>query len=355
MAYRVTHLVVVGGLALSLSVHAAAQGPPTGAAAAPVTGSGTPGTVPVWTSGKTLGNSLITSGTSVTIAAPLRVSGIVTMGPAGGSSALAGFGGVGLSGTGTSLGLSGTGTTTGVGGSGGTYGVLGIASDALAYGVLGTAEGANSVGVEGHSPNVGVRGHSSTCDSSGCTPATGVGGQFVAGAGGLILQGFLANFSGPGGWDEKFKVDSEGTLSIHGNAFKPGGGSWAVLSDRRAKTSIRPLSGALNQVLRLRGVSYEYTNPSAFHELSGRQIGMVAQDVEAVFPSWVDTGEDGYKRLTFRGFEALTVEALRELDEQVTSSTAEAATRIDELERQNTELRRAVEGLTQTVRTLQNK
>jgi hypothetical protein len=29
---------------------------------------------------------------------------------------------------------------------------------------------------------------------------------------------------------------------------------------------------------------------------------MVAQDVETVFPSWVDEGRDGYKRLTFLGF-----------------------------------------------------
>ena len=32
-----------------------------------------------------------------------------------------------------------------------------------------------------------------------------------------------------------------------------------------------------------------------------------------MFPDWVNTGPDGYRRLTFRGFEALTVEALREL------------------------------------------
>ena len=38
-----------------------------------------------------------------------------------------------------------------------------------------------------------------------------------------------------------------------------------------------------------------------------------AQDVEEVMPDWVDEGADGYKRVTFRGFEDLTVEAMREL------------------------------------------
>jgi hypothetical protein len=40
---------------------------------------------------------------------------------------------------------------------------------------------------------------------------------------------------------------------------------------------------------------------------------MIAQQVEEVFPEWVGTDADGYKTLTYRGFEALTVESFREL------------------------------------------
>ena len=42
----------------------------------------------------------------------------------------------------------------------------------------------------------------------------------------------------------------------------------------------------------------------------------IAQEVEDVFPDWVETSGHDYKMLTFRGFEALTVEALRELREE---------------------------------------
>jgi hypothetical protein len=80
-------------------------------------------------------------------------------------------------------------------------------------------------------------------------------------------------------------------------------------------------------------------------------MGMVAQDVEQVFPSWVDTGKDGYKRLTFRGFEAVAVEAVRELD----AKSNEATARIADLERQNVELRHAIEVLVETVKSLQQK
>jgi hypothetical protein len=60
-------------------------------------------------------------------------------------------------------------------------------------------------------------------------------------------------------------------------------------------------------------VRFEYIDPDAIHEFPGERIGMVARDVEGVFPDWVQTGADGYKRVTYRGFEALTVEALRDL------------------------------------------
>ena len=59
--------------------------------------------------------------------------------------------------------------------------------------------------------------------------------------------------------------------------------------------------------------SFEKGDPVRINELPGRQRGMIAQEVESVFPEWVSEKSDGYKQLTFRGFEALSVEALREL------------------------------------------
>ena len=62
--------------------------------------------------------------------------------------------------------------------------------------------------------------------------------------------------------------------------------------------------------------------------MPGKRIGMIAQEVEEVFPDWVSEGGHGYKTVTFRGFEALTVEALREL-------RAEKDAEIDALRREN--------------------
>jgi endosialidase-like protein len=322
MTHRTASIVLlVGGIFFAVNARAAAaQGPPSPG----VNGSGTPGTVPVWTgSGRTLTNSRIKdNGTTVDVSVPV-------------SAASSGVGQAGVSGFGVETGVSG------------------IASGDVSYGVAGFS--AKGVGVDGLSTTgVGVRGSTLDCDAIGCVPTAGVAGQFVTGAGGILLDGFVANVStrgDPAVWDEKFKVDAAGNLTTYGNAYKPGGGSWSTLSDVRAKKSIEPLSDALGQLLRLHGVTYEYTNPSAFHELPGTQIGVVAQDVEQVFPSWVDTGEDGYKRVTFRGFEGVAVEAVRELD----TNSKEAMARIVDLERQNAELRYAIEALSETVRRRQQK
>jgi hypothetical protein len=63
-------------------------------------------------------------------------------------------------------------------------------------------------------------------------------------------------------------------------------------------------------------------------------MGLLAQEVEKVFPDWVDTGPDGYKRVTVRGLEALVVEALRELRQEQTERASEKEREIEEL-RQN--------------------
>jgi len=136
-------------------------------------------------------------------------------------------------------------------------------------------------------------------------------------------------------------------LAVNGSAAKPGGGAWSVLSDARLKRDVRPLEGSLATLLALRGVSYEYIDAEALGELPGRQTGFVAQEVETVVPEWVDETPDGRKFLTIRGFEARTVEALRELtaeqDAEIAALSARLAEQDARLERLETQLARLAE------------
>jgi hypothetical protein len=113
-------------------------------------------------------------------------------------------------------------------------------------------------------------------------------------------------------------------LSVNGFAAKPNGGQWSALSDARLKRNIEPLTGALERMLSLRGVTFEFTEEGLRTGLAlpGRHVGLIAQDVEPVFPDWVAQTPSGYKFVTEQGTTALLVEALRELRSEKTAEFA---------------------------------
>ncbi len=123
-------------------------------------------------------------------------------------------------------------------------------------------------------------------------------------------------------------------LEVNGSAGKPGGGSWSSSSDARLKKNIRTLSGALDKLLALRGVTFEYIDPEKIHELPGERMGLIAQEVEKVFPDWVETGPNGYKRVTVRGLEALVVEALRQVRSEQSEAKREQEQELAKLKRE---------------------
>ncbi len=108
---------------------------------------------------------------------------------------------------------------------------------------------------------------------------------------------------------ERYRFQSDG------NALKPGGGSWSVLSDPRVKHDILPLAGTLDKLLNLRGYSFLYNDDRIASGLArtGTQIGLMADEVATVFPDWVSTDATGTRFVTERATTALMVEALRDL------------------------------------------
>ncbi len=124
---------------------------------------------------------------------------------------------------------------------------------------------------------------------------------------------------------ERFRFQSDG------QAFKPGGGSWAVLSDPRAKHDVAPLTGTLDKLLSLRGYSFLYNDDRVASGIArpGTQIGLMADEVARVFPDWVSTDSTGTRYVTERATTALMVEALRDLraEKDAVAAKADAAQR----------------------------
>jgi hypothetical protein len=112
-------------------------------------------------------------------------------------------------------------------------------------------------------------------------------------------------------------------FEVTGQAFKPGGGSWAALSDKKLKKNIKTLKGSLEKITKLRGVSFEWKNTEMECVLAGTQTGMIAQEVEEVFPDWVGEHADGTKYIAVTGFEAHMIECIKALNDEVIALKAQ--------------------------------
>lgn len=92
--------------------------------------------------------------------------------------------------------------------------------------------------------------------------------------------------------------------------------SFPTSSDARLKTDVRPLTDALAKLQRMRGVTFEWNEvyASLGRSTNRREIGVIAQEVEAVFPELVTPwGENDYRAVDYGRLSAVLIEAVKEL------------------------------------------
>jgi hypothetical protein len=162
--------------------------------------------------------------------------------------------------------------------------------------------------------------------------------------GNSVLQfasGWSINCSGSiafiGAGVELAEMDAGGAFGITGQGYKPGGGSWANSSDARIKTVERPYALGLDEIMKLEPVVYRFKGNDAepgkkskLERVRGKPfVGLVAQDVEAVFPGMV-TKRAGY-------VDGKAVDDLRDLDASelvyaLVNAVKTLAARVQELE-----------------------
>ena len=128
-------------------------------------------------------------------------------------------------------------------------------------------------------------------------------------------------FDGTGVW-----IDGEvGNIDATGNISSP---NITSLSDRRLKENITPLQNSLSNTLKLRGVSYNWLDKSKTQKA---QIGVIAQEVEEVYPEFVHTNSEGMKSVNYSQMVAVLIEAIKELNTQIESLKSENASLKTEL------------------------
>lgn len=82
-------------------------------------------------------------------------------------------------------------------------------------------------------------------------------------------------------------------------------------SDLRLKKNILPLKDISRKIASLKGVTYDWIEPE--NHSSGRQMGVIAQDVEKVFPEAVIANNEGILSVSYSSLIAPLIEAVKEL------------------------------------------
>jgi len=125
-------------------------------------------------------------------------------------------------------------------------------------------------------------------------------------------------------------------LVVNGTAAKPGGGSWATWSDSRIKDIHGNYLKGLKEIIALRPVSFSYRKDNSLKLPDDQEYaGLVAQDVQNIFPEAISEGTDGYLQLDNNSINIALINAIRELkaeNDRLKSETENISSRLEKLE-----------------------
>ena len=95
-------------------------------------------------------------------------------------------------------------------------------------------------------------------------------------------------------------------------------------SDIRFKENITPIENALDKISKISGNTYDWKEENKIeHGYEGNDVGVIAQEIEAVLPQLVQTRDNGYKAVKYDKLVALLIEGIKEQQTQIHSLTIE--------------------------------
>jgi hypothetical protein len=240
---------------------------------------------------------------------------------------------------------------------GATFGVWGLSASTTGTGVFGYAAAitGTNYGTYGRTDSSGGTGAVGLASSltgttyglagqSNSTSGTGVYGRAVAGSGttyGVYGQsdspsGYGGYFVGRGYFSSRVGIgvsDPEYRLELPNIADPSGQGranAWVIYSSIRWKENVQPIDNALDKVLSLQGVLYDWKPEHG----GKRDIGFIAEEVARILPEIVQMDADGIHALglDYSRLVPVLVEAIKQLKAENDATRAQNAVLLKRLE-----------------------
>ena len=89
----------------------------------------------------------------------------------------------------------------------------------------------------------------------------------------------------------------------------------AYTSDKRLKDNIKPIENALAKIESIGGYSFDWNDKQQTY--TGTDLGVLAQEIEAIAPELVIDRETGYKAVRYEKLVAVLIEGIKELSAKV--------------------------------------
>ena len=102
-------------------------------------------------------------------------------------------------------------------------------------------------------------------------------------------------------------------------------------SDIRFKENIKAIENPIEKIKQISGNTYDWKAENKIeHGYEGNDVGVIAQEIEAVLPQLVQTRESGYKAVKYDKLVALLIEGIKEQQIQIDNLTVQ----VEELKKQ---------------------
>ena len=103
-------------------------------------------------------------------------------------------------------------------------------------------------------------------------------------------------------------------LDVNGNGNATLRGTLTQNSDVRLKRDIQPLQNSLQNIMQLNGYNYHWKSDRSD---SSMQTGVLAQEVQKLFPELVKEDKEGILSVNYSGLIPVLIESIKELEKKV--------------------------------------
>ena len=107
------------------------------------------------------------------------------------------------------------------------------------------------------------------------------------------------------------------TLDVVGEIHATGNIVSFTSSDRKLKNNLVPIEEPLEKLKKINGYTFEWVKNKDVHSFEGKDIGVIAQEVEEVLPEVTITREDGYKAVRYEKMVPFLISCIKAQQTQI--------------------------------------